>query len=245
MAFQKYKLACLTLLSGAFFYSSVDAKSLQDTIAPNSAKDVPTVMAKLDLTEGAQASIAETELRRQTLEYYGPWLTANGYSSNAQELIQSIQDVRVHGLNPEAYELSAILETVKAIAALSSKNTDDDAENSEKTKAIADLRVNFDKQLNAAFTSLAIDLGRGRTKAQKVQRQMFRAAPKVNTQEWLNAISKGQVTIAQALDSLMPHDQAYHRLTTRMRELLAERNLGTQRIVVEESERACKRISRP
>lgn len=243
MAYPQYKLACLTLLSGIIFSSAVEATSDSNREAQQNANEHY-------LTTNAQAfganiddTAALIKKRRQTLEYYGPWLTAKGYSSNAQELIQSIQDARVHGLNPEAYNLTAILNTVKAIRQLNSTNTSSIGGSTDLTMAVASHRADFDKQLSEAFIKLATDLGRGTTKAQKVQRQMFRAAPKVDAQEWLNAISKGRISASQALDSLMPQDQAYHRLTTRMRELLAERSSGKKRIVVEESEELAKEFA--
>ncbi|MGK0228943.1 MAG: murein L,D-transpeptidase YcbB/YkuD [Gammaproteobacteria bacterium] len=226
----------MTLLSGVFFSSTADATTLREAGVLQHPIEHPSAQGLLHHHGSAPLS----EKHRQTLEYYGPWLTAKGYSSNAQELILSINDARVHGLNPEAYNLSAILKTASSIAQLSSANTPKTGGSSELTSAIAYYRVNFDKQLGEAFTALANDLGKGATKAQEVQRQMFRAAPKVNAQEWLNAISKGRITVSQALDSLMPHDQAYHRLTARMRELLAERNSHKTRINVEESEERAK-----
>lgn len=222
----------MTVLSGVIFSSTANATTVKE------AEILQQPSAQWPVQKNDSALLSEKH--RQTLEHYGPWLTATGYSSNAQELIQSINDARVHGLNPEAYDISAILNTVRSIAQLRSENTSDSDNNLKLTKAIAAYRAAFDKQLGESFTKLANDLGKGATKAQKVQRQMFRAAPKVNAQEWLNAISKGQVTTSQALDSLMPQDQSYHRLTARMRELLTERDADKTRIVVEESEERAK-----
>jgi murein L,D-transpeptidase YcbB/YkuD len=229
-------MACMTILSGILFSSAADATTLHK----DGVRQHPIERHSAQKLVQDTGSAAPSEIRRQTLGYYGPWLTAKGYSSNAQELIQYINDARVHGLNPEAYDFSAILNTVRSIAQLNSSNT---GGASDLTKAIGSYRADFDKQLGEAFTKLANDLGRGATKAQKVQRQMFRAAPKVNAREWLNAISTGKITASQALDSLMPHDQAYHRLTARMRELLAERNSDKTRIVVEESEERAKEFA--
>jgi len=232
MAYLHQKLACLTLLSGIVFSSSIEA---------NNNSNGAVQQADIEHSSATNAGLFDKSA--QSLELYGPWLTANGYSSNAQELIHAIQDAQVHGLNPQAYDIKAILNTVRSIAQLSSQNTSNSGANPNLIKAINSHRLKFDNQLNEAFTKIAIDLGRGATKAQKVQRQMFRAAPKIKPQEWLNAISKGQITASQALDSLMPHDQAYHRLTAHMRELLAERNSGRQRIVVEESEERAKEFA--
>lgn len=218
----------MTVLSGVIFSSTANATTVREA----GVLQYPSAQGLVQKSDRSMLS----EKHRQKLEHYGPWLTAKGYSSNAQELIQYINDARVHGLNPEAYDLSAILKTVNSIDQLHSDNTSNTDHNVELATDIAAYRADFDNQLSEAFTKLANDFGKGATKAQKVQRQLFRAAPKVNAQEWLNAISKGQVTTSQALDSLMPHDQAYHRLTARMRELLAEREADKTRIVVEESE---------
>ncbi|MFT6878092.1 MAG: murein L,D-transpeptidase YcbB/YkuD [Granulosicoccus sp.] len=230
MAYLPYKFVCLNILFGVIFSSVADASTLQSV----GALEHPPVSSTQEREHNNDSDVLY-EKRRQTLDSYGPWLTAKGYSSNAKELIQYIHDARIHGLNPEAYYLTAILNTVSSIAKLGSANTHNADGSPDVSTTIASHRANFDKQLGEAFTKLANDLGRGATKAQEVQRQLFRAAPKVNAQEWLNKISKGQITASQALDSLMPHDQAYHRLTAHMRELLAQRNSIKKRTVVEES----------
>ena len=186
------------------------------------------------ITQGIQHSASGVMTSKHSdLELYGPWLTAEGYSSNAQELINYIQDSRVQGLNPEAYDLTPIINTVKAIAKLNSRI---ESGATDSSQLIASKRADVENQLSVAFVKLANDLGKGATKAKDVQRRMFRAVPKVDAQSWLDAISTGQVTTAQALDSLMPQNPAYHRLSNRMRQLLAERSSGKHRIVIEESE---------
>lgn len=243
MAYLNYKLACLTLLSGIVLTSNVDANNDSYSGAQQTANE----LSLASKTQAPEPNINDTDVldeeSGETLEDFGPWLTAKGYSPNAQELIQALQDARIHGLNPEAYNLTAILSTVRNIGQLSTTNASSIGESADLTMAIASHRADFDKQLSEAFTKYATDLGRGATKAQKVQRQMFRAAPKVDAHEWLNAISKKQITASQALDSLMPHDQAYHRLTARMRDLLAERSSGKNRIMVEESEERAKEFA--
>ena len=231
----------MALASCFLISSTASANSLQKADTPASSNDHSSkILVRGDHYYNGVGLSSE---QKQTLELYGPWLTEKGYSSNAQELIEYIQDASVHGLNPEAYDLSAILDTVREIAQLSSASAADSREASRVTNAIAARRSDFNKQLGVAFTKLANDFGSGATEAQKVQRQMFRAAPTVNAQDWLNAISTGQVTASQAFDSLMPQDQAYHRLTARMRELLAERNSDKIRIAVETSEERAKELA--
>lgn len=231
MAYLPYKLACLTVLFGAVYSSTIAANNRQRIHIDTPIQErSPTATLQEQGRYGMRTLLSEAT--RSKLDIYGPWLTDKGYSANAQELIQYLHDAQVHGLNPEAYNLTGILSTVRKIARINSATNTAAV---TPTQDIAAYRVSFNQLLGEAFIKLATDLGRGATRAQKVQRQMFRAAPTVDAQKWLDTIASGQVTVSQALDSLMPQDPSYHRLTSHMRKLLAERNLGKQRIAVEES----------
>lgn len=168
---------------------------------------------------------------------YGPWLMDGGISGNSQQLISMLKDAEAHGLNSENYGLPKILFTVKKILELDyGESIADHLSTTELNTLKVSLRRDLDRQMDDAFLRLARDLGRGVTKATNVQRQMFREAPKVNPEEWLDAISRGELSAKSALQSLMPHEAGYHRLTKHMRKLLNERSSGKRRITVADTQ---------
>lgn len=65
---------------------------------------------KISLASNIRPNLSDEQLSQ--LRVYGPWLTEDGLSNNAQTLIRTIQNIRIHGLNPERYQLSRILRTV-------------------------------------------------------------------------------------------------------------------------------------
>lgn len=171
------------------------------------------------------------------IEKQSPWLMDGGISGNSQQLISMLKDAEAHGLNPDNYGLPKILFTVKKILELDyGKSVAEQLTVKELNTLKISLRRDLDRQMDDAFLRLARDLGRGVTKATKVQRQMFRDAPKVNPEEWLNAVSRGQISAKSALQSLMPHEAAYHRLTKHMRKLLNERSSGKRRITIADTQ---------
>ena len=236
MANINYKLASLALLSSVVFISTANANGLIKVSTVTSPNAVSLENLAYEGQEKYDNSLVQEQ--QQSLERYGPWLTAKGYSENAQELLNYIQDASAHGLNPEAYDLTAILATVTKISQLNSENESFVGGSSELSNSIASHRADIEKQFGEAFTKLANDLGKGATDGNEVQRRMFATLPTVNARDWLNSIASGQTTVSDALDSLMPQDQAYHRLTSHMRQLLAERNFGTVRTLVDPNELA-------
>ncbi len=172
-----------------------------------------------------------------SINKHGPWLIDGGISGNSQQLISMLKDAEAHGLNSDNYGLPKILFTVKKILELDyGKSVADELSITELNTLKVSLRGDLDRQMDDAFLRLARDLGRGVTKATKVQRQMFREAPKVNPEEWLDAVNRGEISAKSALQSLMPHEAAYHRLTKHMRKLLNERSSGKRRITVADTE---------
>lgn len=252
MAYRQNKLACLTLLSGLAVFTgshanefnsnpvssefshgiqSFAAKTISQSLKINSSNDSNNRLSAKNTVKVASRS------KDYSIVKHGPWLTDGGISSNSQQLISTLKDAESHGLNPENYGLSKILFTVKKILNLDyGKGATDHLTATDLQTLKASLRRDLNRQMDDAFLRLARDLGRGVTRATKVQRQMFRDAPKINPQEWLDALRHGEISAKSALQSLMPHEAAYHRLTKHMRKLLNERTSGQRRITVADTQ---------
>ena len=141
-----------------------------------------------------------------SINRHGPWLMDGGISGNSQQLISMLKDAEAHGLNSDNYGLPKILFTVKKILELDyGKSVADELSVTELNTLKASLRRDLDRQMDDAFLRLARDLGRGVTKATKVQRQMFREAPKVNPEEWLDAVDRGEISAKSALQLSLIH----------------------------------------
>ncbi len=251
------KLACLTLVSGLAVFSSLQASSNTPSgLHTHSFEGFTATAISKALSMGRLSNVSDTvkngdllkvntSASPYSLHKHGPWLTDGGISGNSQELIKALKDARAHGLNPDSYELPTILATVKRILELDyGENTTDHLSLSELKSLKLSLRNNLNTQLNQAFLKLAQDLGRGAVVATDVQRQMFRKAPAVNPQEWLEALTRGEISAKAALQSLMPHDASYHRLTAHMRKLLDEHASGKRRVSVALTEDNANKFSK-
>lgn len=81
--------------------------------APDPSPDLGAAH-KISLASKIEAVLTETQLAQ--LRKHGPWLTDDGLSENTQSLIRAIQNSRIHGLYPEAYKLSTLLETIDTLS---------------------------------------------------------------------------------------------------------------------------------
>ncbi len=166
----------------------------------------------------------------------GPWLTDNGISANAQQLIRAIQDSAVHGLNPEAYGLPMLLRTVDTLEALEREDAHGNTLVSTSFLAEAStLRQELEQQLNHAFVTLAEHLGQGVVDAESLQHRLYRAPPEINAKALLDAVFNGDHSVRSALKSVTPTHLEYQRLTYKMRDLLTEQATGVRRAAVESS----------
>lgn len=207
------------------------ASTLSETLKVDAFQATHTI-----LNSGGTLQVANKPTE-SLINKQSPWLMDGGISANSQQLISLLKDAEVHGLNSDNYGLPKILFTVNKILKLEyGESAEGELSAAELNTLKVSLRRDLDGQMDDAFLRLARDLGRGVTKATKVQRQMFRKAPKVNPEEWLNAVSRGEISARSALHSLMPNEPAYQRLTKHMRKLLNERSSGTRRITVADTE---------
>lgn len=178
------------------------------------------------------------------LQSNGPWLTDEGLSINAQQLIRSIQNAAVHGLNPESYGLAEILRTVDTLGGLD-RNRGSDASTPQTVHlpGSPSLRNDLSDRMDKAFITLASHLGQGVVDARATQKGLFRDAPTVNAEALLDSVRQGSRSALQALNSVSPHHPAYRRLTGRMRNLLTERASGTQRPLVNQQHELASNLS--
>lgn len=162
-----------------------------------------------------------------------PWLTDQGLSSNAQQLIRSIQNAAVHGLDPDNYGLAEILRTVDTLNGLDKPGTHaGHRQRSVHLPGSLSLRDTLSNQMDEAFVSLARHLGQGVVDARATQRDLYRDAPVINAEELLRDVREGRSSSLQALNSVTPQHSDYQRLTSRMRDLLTERATGSQRALI-------------
>jgi len=161
----------------------------------------------ISLSSELQANYSDAE--REEIYTYGPWLTDDGISVNAQVLIRTIQEARVHGLNPEAYELSRILLAVDLLSHLDDSLDADDAQ--EKTDA-AVLRFQLGELLDTNFIKLTEHLAQGVVDGRDIQSRLYRKAPSVNAFNLLVSVSSADISVSQALGSVIPKHAEYKRL---------------------------------
>jgi len=179
------------------------------------------------------------EAERALILRLGPWLSNDGISNNAQVLIRAIQDAKVHGLNPEAYELSRILRTMDTLAHLDKRavlNSPED--NSLGLNDERLLRLKMNDLLDRNFIRLARHLGHGVVDGRKVQKRMYRNKPNINPFNLLVSISNAELTVREAMAIVTPSQPGYLRLTRKMRDLLTEKSTRIARTRVAENNEA-------
>ncbi len=191
----------------------------------------------LSLTTDLHRQMSDTE--RDQIRRLGPWLTEGAISHNAQVLIRFIQDARVHGLNPETYQLSRILRTVDLLSHLDKNQPAESTNNSSYLQSDeAALRFTLNDLLDSSFITLANHLGQGVVDGRALQRRLYRDAPKIKAFNMLVSISSAELSVAEALSSVVQSHPEYIRLTKTMRNLLTERSTGIARTQVAASNNA-------
>lgn len=169
-----------------------------------------------------------------SLEIDGPWLTPDGLSINAQQLIRAIQNVAVHGLDPEQYGLTEILRTVDTLGGLDKPDTHaGHLQRSVHLPGSLSLRDELSRQMDEAFMRLTRHLGQGVVDARATQNRLYRNVPEVNEQALLDSVRQGRRSALQALDSVTPSHPDYQRLSAHLRNLLTELASGTRRPLVD------------
>ena len=190
----------------------------------------PTLGAAHALSLNTDLDSASGDAERELIRKLGPWLTNDGISHNAQVLIRTIQDARVHGLNPEEYDLTKILRTMDTLthldesAVLNSPEDNALGLNDERL-----LRLQLNDLLDRNYIKLSRHLGQGVVNGRELQKRLYRDAPEINAFNLLVSISNAELTVREALTSVTPSHPEYLRLTRTMRDLLTEKSTGIAR----------------
>ena len=156
----------------------------------------------------------------------GAWVTFSGLNPNTDVLVNAIADAEAHGLNPDSYELSSLEQELESFVTNSEYSTKTNAD------ALAQQRKSLELRLDKKFARFARDLGRGVLDAQKTQKNLFRPAPKVDTEALLQQLADGEATVREILAELTPSTPDYGKLVQHMRKLLKERDSAKQRTKV-------------
>ena len=238
MAHASFPLLIISLLVTATFSPALKANENDDKLRHQESDVVypESVLMRMRLRtpalSAAHAISLSTELEspygdteREQIRKHGAWLSNDGISHNAQVLIRAIQDARVHGLNPEEYELSRILRTMDTLTHLDqSAVLDSPEDNSLGLNDERLLRLQLNDLLDRNFVKLSKHLGQGVVDGRKLQKRLYRDAPSINAFNLLVSISNAELTVRDALASATPSHPEYVRLTRKMRDLLTEQS---------------------
>ncbi len=201
------------------------------------------VNGKHALSLALELSTSLSDAQRSELQSNGPWLTSDGLSINAQQLIRSIQNAAVHGLNPDSYALAEILRTVDTLSGLDGSRSQAGRPRTVHLPGSLSLKDVLNDRMDQAFIKLSQHLGQGVVDARATQKDLFRDAPVVNAEDLLDSVRSGRSSVAQALRSVTPAHADYRRLTMRMRDLLTERASGTRRPTINHHTSASSMLS--
>ncbi len=153
----------------------------------------------------------------------GAWVTYAGLHPNTDTLINAIGDSEAHGLNPQSYQLSSLEQELETFV------TNSEQLGSYNSDSNAAQRKSLEQRLDKVFAQFAHDLGKGVLDAQATQKNLHRAAPKVDTDKLMEQLTNGDATVRELLAELTPSAPDYTKLVAHMRTLLKERDTGARR----------------
>ena len=184
---------------------------------------LPQLGAAHEVSLNSNLSSDFTDKEREQIRKSGPWLSDIGLSQNAQVLIRAIQDARVHGLNPENYNLAQILSWVDLLSHVDRTHLDSlRQDDSDRARTVDALRFQLSALLDESFITLTKHLGQGVVDGRKLQKDLFRDAPDVNAFNMLVSIINAELSVRNALESVTQSHPDYQRLTWMLRDLLTE-----------------------
>lgn len=185
----------------------------------------------ISLTSELRSDFSQSEIA--AIHAHGPWLNDDGISQNAQVLIRTIQDAKIHGLQPESYASKHILSIVDLLHDLDEKRT---VEATQKNAQLSNnqeaLRFRLNELLDTNFIKLVEHLGKGIVDAKSNQKRLYRDAPTINAFNLLVSVGTAELSVRQVIDTVAPKHEGYTRLTQVMRDLLTEQSTGIQRAKV-------------
>lgn len=154
------------------------------------------------------------------------WFSEFRVNKNTHALLNTITDAALHGLNPASYGVDSLEQELDSYVTNSEKLG---SYTSESNRAE---RENLERKLISVFTRFAQDMGKGVLDAQATQRNLYRAAPTVDTAELLARLNSGENTVNELLTELTPSSPDYLKLVDHMHLLLEQRDSGKRRTKV-------------
>lgn len=154
------------------------------------------------------------------------WFSEFRTNRNTHALLNTIADAELHGLNPITYGSDSLEQELKTYVTNSEKL------GSYTSESNSDERKSLESKLFSAFKQFAQDMGQGVLDAQATQRNLYRAAPTVDTDELLARLNSGEATVNELLTELTPSSPHYLKLVDHMHSLLEQRDAGKGRTTV-------------
>lgn len=148
-----------------------------------------------------------------------PWINSRGNTtSNVTQLVRQIEQSLFHGLNPENYQLSKILELQEVLKSRSMSARD-------RQRALSQLESTLDN----AYYKLADHIGSSLVEGRDVQTYVFRSSPEPELNTMYKNLASGEQTIDKVFDTIAPTHNDYTRLQDALRDLIHEKNAGLGR----------------
>jgi len=222
---------------------ATSGKTTGDDMASDAASETASNVAEKSKQSEIQAVDATTiadrvqtrfgETPQQAIEESGTWLHNDSLTTNALELIEAIANIGAHGLNPLAYQLPQIHTATELLAEHVSRmgTTDKAFEDSLSQNKIA-LRYRLNTLFDTSFMKLIKHLGQGVVDGRNLQKRLYRDPPQVDAFLALLDVANNNLSVNEALASVMPSHPGYRRLMQTMSELLAEQATGVDRRIV-------------
>lgn len=151
-----------------------------------------------------------------------PWVNAQGQlTDNVQQLIDQVQNSVFHGLNPENYNLNALVEQQQALKSRTLSLV-------ERQQLIA----KFETLLDGAYFELASHLGSSLVEGRDIQDYVFMTSPKPELGELYQRAADGEWSVDALFTSIAPTHSSYERLQNALTDLLHEKQTGLGRTSV-------------
>ncbi len=151
-----------------------------------------------------------------------PWVNEQGQlTKNVQQLIDQVQNSVFHGLNPENYNLTALVEQQQALKSRTLSLV-------ERQQKIA----KFETLLDGAYYELATHLGSSLVEGRDIQDYVFMTSPKPELGELYQRAADGLWSVDALFTYIAPTHSDYERLQNALRDLLHEKQTGLGRTAV-------------
>ncbi len=155
----------------------------------------------------------------------GPWFNHNVLSLNTSQLVNAIANSAAHGLNPDAYKINQIKNSINRWNSIYAINGVLSIQQNQQ-------RTHLENQLKDSFLLLLADLGQGVLDARSIQRDLKRNVPAIKLVELYELLVNAKASVNELLVQVAPNSKTYQQLTNKMRELLQEHAGNTIRTLI-------------